>query len=492
MNVNFVQWVFDQSVKHAEKLAFIDGYETVTYVELARRTRALAAHFNDLGLRPGDHVIINMEDSVDWPVVFLTCLYINLIPLPLSMSIGDRLLEKIAKFVNCRHIFASDSASRKYPTDIALTKRSDLRVMYNHNTTIDPIFVHPDSPAWLNISSGSTGFPKVAVHRHQTLFEILALSPKTSYSMTSNSTIMSVAKMSWNFGLHNSITYNLGLGSTAVVIPDPPAAPIVFDYMHRFRPDIVVTSPSIIQRLLKSDLKYSIPNSVVHFHSSGEHLNAVHYAHFQKRFGLKINSCIGMMETCTNYAANPDWEHDAGTVGKALPGCQVKLVDTNGQECLETNKIGEIWINSPANAHYYLHDYHRTRQTFVGEWVRSGDLAYRNNRDNLVFVGRIDDSFKVSDLIVNPVEIENVLLENDSIEQICIVGKTNALGTNEIHAFLVVRSNFDLPAFKDYCKKVLFSHQCPKYFTVTESLPETMTNKKDRKTMRARLETYAT
>jgi len=468
--INFASYVIEQASRWPEKLAHRDGYEDLEYQELARRTKNLSASFADLGLRQGDHVIIAMEDCVDWPVIFLACLYCNVIPLPLATSMGPVLFRQIADFVGCQHVFSSDSIIETHRLDIPTTTRSQIRKLYSADTDMFPIMIHPDSPAWMNISSGSTGFPKVAVHRHQTLFEMLRMSPGPSFGMTKDSTILSTPKMSWNYGLQNSITYTLGLGATAIVIPEAPAAPTVFEYINRFRPDIVISSPSIIRRLLSPvGKKYTLPNSIKHFNSSGEHLPAPMYDQFLERFGLPLHSCIGMMETASNYAANSDWEHDRGTVGRAFDGVKIKLVDD------------EIYVSSPANACYYYNNYAKTRETFIGEWVRTGDRGYYNERGNLVFAGRVDDVFKVNDLIVNPIEIESTILKDATVDQVAVAGVPDTNGMIEVNAWIVPTESFDMKKFKESLKQQLFPHQMPRYIHTVNALPETMTNKKDRR-----------
>ena len=453
--MNFAQTVIDQSQAYPDKIAMRDGLSDMTYGQLSQRIPQAAQGLQSQGLGPGDHVIISMEDCVDWPVAFLACLYSGIVPLPLSTIMGQDLFNKIAKFIDCKLIINRQLVQNYYALD------GDCKALD----------CHPDSAAWMNVSSGSTGMPKVAVHRHQTLFEMLRMSPWPSFGMTQDSTILSTPKMSWNYGLQNSITYTLGLGATAVVITEAPAAPTVFDYINRFRPDIVISSPSIIRRLIAANAKYTLPDSVKHFNSSGEHLPAPMYDQFLARFGLPLHSCIGMMETASNYAANPDWEHDRGTVGRAFDGVKIKLVDD------------EIYVSSPANACYYYNNYQKTRETFVGEWVRTGDRGYYNERGNLVFAGRVDDVFKVNDLIVNPVEIEAEIMQHPTVEQAAVTGVVNSKGIKEVHAFVIPRGPFDLDALKTYLNNRLFTHQLPRQIHIVSSFPETMTNKKDRRTL---------
>ena len=453
--INFAQTVIEQSRSYSEKIAYRDGLTDLTYGEIPSRVNRIANGLVNSGLRRGDHVIIQMDDSVDWPCTFLACLYSNIIPLPVSNNLGADLFDQIAEFIESKLIINEKIIAEFYSTQ---------------SVEFAPVLVHPDSPAWMNLSSGSTGMPKVAMHRHQTLFEILHISPYASFGMTKDSVILSTPKMAWNYGLHNSVTYTMGLGATAVLVRGIPVAPTLFDYMNRFQPDIVISSPSIIRRLITPQAeKFTMPKSVKHFNSSGEHLPAPVYDRFLERFGLQLHSCIGMMELATNYSANSEWEHDRGTVGKPLPGVQIKLVDD------------EIYVSSPASAMYYYKNYTKTKETFVGEWLRTRDRGYYNERGNLVFAGRIDDVFKVNDLIVNPIEIESEVMKHPSVDNAVVTGVVNSKGIKEVHMGIMPGTGFNMDQFKQYLSTSLFSHQIPKQIHILDSLPETVNNKKNRK-----------
>jgi benzoate-CoA ligase len=457
--INFAKKTIEQSKNYPNKIAYRDGIMDLTYGEIPDRVGRIANGFVNSGLKRGDHVIIHMDDSIDWPCTFLACLYANIIPLPLSVNLGQELLDQISEFIESKMFITDNVIAEFYKTQ---------------HSNFEPVMVHPDAPAWMNVSSGSTGMPKIAVHRHQTLFEMLRMSPWPSFGMTKDSVVLSTPKMSWNYGLHNSITYVMGLGATGILIRGVPVAPTLFDYMHRFQPDIVISSPSIIRRLLTPQAKkYTMPASVKHFNSSGEHLPAPMYDQFYERYNMPLNSCIGMMETATNYAANPDWQHDRGTVGQALDGCKIKLVND------------EIYVSSPANACYYYKNYQKTKDTFLGEWVRTGDRGYFNEHGNLVFVGRVDDIFKVNDLIVNPLEIEAVIMTEPGVDQVAVTRVVNAKGVNEVHAFIVATDNFDLESFKTKLRTRLFPHQVPGQINLVDQLEETANNKKHRKRMAA-------
>ena len=477
--INFAQTIIEQSRNYPDKLAYRDGTD-LTYGELSVRIQQVARGLVQQNLQPGDHIALIMEDCIDWPITFLACVYIGVVPLNLSTVVGNELFWQISQFADCKLVVSGKNNIVKDNAPMPIIERKDIQNFYSEEPgDITPVMQHPDSPVYMGISSGSTGMPKVAVHRHQVFYEMIKIGP-VGFGMTGDDTILSVAKMSWGYGLQNSVTFALGLGATAIIIPDLPSSNVVFEYINRYTPTIVVTSPGIIRRMLStSEDKYFLPTGIKHFHSSSEHTPAAIYDRFLDRFGIQLRSSLGMLETCHNYAADY-LEHDRGTVGQILPNCQVKIIDPDGNTC-QKNQVGEIYANTPAAAMYYYKNYEKTKQTFVGTWVRTGDCGYWNDKGNLVFSGRTDDIFKVNDLIVSPVAIEAEIISDVTVDQVVVTGIKNLNDVKEVHAFIVPKDTFDLSTFNSTLSKKLFPHQIPKRVHIVESIPETMTNKKDRK-----------
>ena len=101
-----------------------------------------------------------------------------------------------------------------------------------------------------------------------------------------------------------------------------------------------------------------------------------------------------------------------------------------------------------------------------------------------MFAGRVDDVFKVNDLSVNPIEVEEEIIKDITVDQVTVTGIANDQGILEVHAFIIPGADFELESFKLRVSQRLFSHQVPKHIHVVTSLPETMTNKQDRRTIK--------
>jgi benzoate-CoA ligase len=481
--VNFAQTIIEQSQTYPDKLAYRDGYTDLTYGELCVRIRQVAQGLRTRGIRKGDRIIFVMEDTVDWPATFLACVYIGAVPITMSVKLPPDLFWHIANFVEARLIIIDQDVTKLLnpvgPSIDIIIREIDIQGFYHLDGAIDPVYVHPDDDGYMGLSSGTTGIPKVAVQRHAIFYEGLKIGPK-SYNMTHDSIILSIPKMSWGFGLQNSITYTVGLGATAIIIPEPPAPSIIFEYLNKFRPTIVATSPAIVKKLLTKDLP--MPDSIKCFALGGEALPGALYDAFLEKFGIRLDVPIGMLEVGNvNYATSVNC-HEKGVIGEPIEGVECKILNSSGDECT-VNELGELYIKSKLNSFYYLKNYAKSRETFIGEWLRTGDIMYWNHQHRLVFVGRVDDVFKVNDLIVSPIDIEMTLEQNTTVQQVTVTGINNAKGIKEVHAFVIPANGFDMKLFKTYVDNNLFPHQRPKQFHIVDNLPETVTNKKDRKNL---------
>jgi benzoate-CoA ligase len=484
MKINFANWILER-YGSLNKNACVDKDQSITYQQLSCRVKTLSHAIQTNGILPGDVVIICMEDCVDWPCAWLACLHSGAVPMPASTVIGFDLLDDISKFVNCKLFIAGDAIASqiKCVEKQKIWDRKKLQTLWQQPCDIEAVMVEPDTIGYMAMSSGSTGIPKVACFHHQVFFDIVKYIPEKLYGMNQDSVMLSIPKMSWGYGLQSSITYTLGVGATAVVMAEPPAPSTIFDYMEKFQPTIVASSPMIIRKLVKNAYKNrQIPNSVKIFSSAGEDLPEPLYDEFFSRFGLHINTAIGSLEVANICYAATCGNPTKNTVGKVLPGCKIQIQNSQGNEC-QPNEIGEIYVATSMMACCYLNSPEKTAETFVNGWVKTGDLGFINNEQNLVFVGRIDDVFKINDLIISPVEIESKILKYPGVDRTVVAGVESG-HNKELHAWIVNDTvQFDRENFVTWLKSNLAPHQVPKKIHYVEVIDETITNKQDRKSL---------
>ncbi len=145
-------------------------------------------------------------------------------------------------------------------------------------------------------------------------------------------------------------------------------------------------------------------------------------------------------------------------------------------------EIGNLWIRGESAAAGYWNRRERTRATFVGEWVMTGDKYIRDEKGYFCFSGRSDDMLKVSGLWVSPVEIESALLAHPAVAECAVVGCNDTDGLTNPKAFVVAASSTSPGELlgnelQEFLKGKIASYKIPRWIVFAESLPKTATGK---------------
>ena len=146
---------------------------------------------------------------------------------------------------------------------------------------------------------------------------------------------------------------------------------------------------------------------------------------------------------------------------------------------MSQSESGELQIRGPTSALHYWNNRSRSRQTFLGEWVRSGD-KYRQRADgSFVYEGRMDDMLKVSGQYVSPVEVESVLIEHEAVLEAAVVPREDAQHLVKPCAFVVLKSgrNISEQELQLHIKQRLAPHKYPRWIWFVSDLPKTATGK---------------
>ena len=182
--------------------------------------------------------------------------------------------------------------------------------------------------------------------------------------------------------------------------------------------------------------------------------------------------------------ANKPGEVRPGSSGKPIRGYDVKLVDDEGQDT-KPGTVGNLLVRGESTALFYLHQSEKTRHSFRGEWLFTGD-RYLQDKDGYYWhQGRVDDMLKVGGLWVSPMEIEEVLNMHDSVAECAVVGHYDSSGLLKPKAFVCLRSDFE-PSDKLFeqllklCAKNLDANKRPRWLEFINDLPRTSTGKLQR------------
>ena len=475
---NFAAWTLLTHADRRHRPAMIDDSVTLTYGELLIHVELFAGYLNAMGYRPQQRIIISMDDSVAWPVTFFAALYVGMNPVLVSnvMPVAD--IERIIAVSDAAVIVSDHHQQWSIPCinkNIVLSCCAEpFQNFYRF---------HPDEMCLWLLSSGSTGEPKCIVNRHANLYNLLQLVAPTA-GIDSDSHVYSTAKMSWTYGFNVSVTFALGQGATAHVSAGIPAPSRIYKKLQQHNITHLWGVPGVLAGMLRHpNHEIALPPRII---SSGEPLPAQIAQAFADQHDRQICEVFGMSETTQIHTMQTEANWQLGTIGQPLPGVDVQLRNSNGNE-VEPGQVGELFVSSPCQASMYWKDWAKTQDTFLGAWVRTGDQCRVNEQGNLVFVGRTDDLVKIKGLYVAPVEIENAIINLPGIEDCTVVHAPNAQGLSELHAFVVSVPGIVQPNIPQALQTQLPDHKIPRHIRFVDSLPRTLTNKKIRSALRKSL-----
>ena len=346
-----------------------------------------------------------------------------------------------------------------------------------------------EDPAVLIYTSGTTGSPKGALHAHRVLTGHL---PGVAISHDGlgqeGDCIWTPADWAWIGGLFDVLMPGLALGVPVVAARlDKFSAQGCSDIVARGGVRNVFFPPTALRMLKAEGAHLRGLRSVA---SGGEPLGAEMLAWGLDAFDLGINEFYGQTECNMIVSSSGDtFPVRPGCIGKPVPGHELAVLDEDGAP---TSGEGDIAVRrgSPSMMLEYWHRPEDTAAKFRGEWMLTGDRGRWEN-GYLRFVGREDDVITSAGYRIGPSEIEDCLLRHDAVATVGVVGKPDALRTEIVKAYVVLKPGF-VPGgelaneLQKHVKEYLASYSYPREIDFLEELPMTVTGKVIRKELKAR------
>jgi benzoate-CoA ligase len=499
---NFAAHLFGLNATHAAKNAYIDDARPLSYGELEARARRFATALRTLGIHPEERVLLVMLDTVDLPVAFLGALYAGVVPVVVNTLLTAADYVYMLTHSRARAVIASGALLPMVNDALELASLEDCTTIVSQplSSTTSETPHHPfadliegadpamhaaptsgdDIAFWL-YSSGSTGKPKGTVHTHANLYWTIETYAKPVLGILETDVVFSAAKLFFAYGLGNALTFPLSVGATAILMAERPTADAVFARLIHHRPTVFYGVPTLYASMMasshlptRSDVALRICTS------AGEALPREIGERFRAHFGCDILDGIGSTEMLHIFLSNRPGEVEYGTTGRPVPGYEIELRDEAGH-CVPDGEIGDLYIRGPSAAVMYWCNREKSRATFLGDWVKSGDKYHRLPNGCYVYAGRSDDMLKVSGQYVSPIEVEMVLVQHEAVLEAAVVGIEQS-GLLKTCAFVVLKPNAPprdtlAEALKAFVKTRLAPHKYPRDILFVEDLPKTATGK---------------
>ncbi|MBO3746079.1 benzoate-CoA ligase family protein [Streptosporangiaceae bacterium NEAU-GS5] len=501
---NAAAYLLDRHIERGDgdRLALTGVGGDLTYDQLHDRVLRAAGGLRAAGLLPEQRLLMFMADSPDFVTLFLAAMRIGAIPVPVStMSHADGLAELLrdsrAPLLAVSPEFAEIGAAAAADAPelagvIGDQVRTGLPVLSLEELTRAPepddrvYSTTADSPAFWLYTSGTTGSPKAAMHRHGSVRVVCETYGAQVLGIRPEDRCLSAAKAFFAYGLGNSLLFPLSVGAAAILEPAPSRPDALIDRAKTYGATLFFAGPTFFANMLRAALPGDALPGVRLATSAGEALPAALYQRWTSHFGIDILDGIGMTEMLHIFLSNRPGQVRAGTTGVAVPGYELRILGEDGLEVTE-GMPGTLHVRGESAATGYWSRYAASRQVFQGEWLRTGDTYVRDTEGFYACLGRTSDMLKVSGMWVSPAEVENRLLAHPAVAQAVVVAALDADGLEKPVAYVVLGAGAAATGEElvKFCREGLPSYKRPRKIVFVGGYPTTATGKIRRVELRA-------
>ncbi len=486
-------WTTRRAVIAGDSPALVDGERSLDYAALHDRTCRLAAVLRGFGVGRSDRVALLLGNRSAYVEALFATARLGAIAVPMnarftapeirrmledatpSLLLHEEALDAVARDACANLSSPPTRLACPGPYETALGRAAPL----DH---LEP--VSPEDPMILMYTPGTTGTPKGALLPHRkTLFN--SLNAQLFFGLTHEDRVLVPLPLFHSFGLLILTLPTLYVGGRVELLPrfDPEG---VWRRVAASGITFLGGVPTQLQALLDAGPEGYDTGSLRFLFGAGAAV-PIEQIHAFERLGLVLKQGFGQTETSILCCLDArDATRKAGSVGRPVFHAEVRVVplsDFDGppetwRDTAE-GETGEIVVRGPITMLGYWQRPVATAETLRGEWIRTGDLATRDDEGFLSLVGRARDMYISGGENVYPAEIEAVLAQHPSVREAAVVGVPDPKWGEAGRAYLVLESGHDLDAatLRAWAAKQLAPFKLPREFARVEELPRNETGK---------------
>jgi long-chain acyl-CoA synthetase len=464
---------------------------TASFAEVDRRSDAVAVWLAQRGIVRGDRLALYCINGDGFAVAYLGILKAGAVVVPINLLLNPREVAFILNDAGARGIFYHAALAQSFEAVRGQVGSLELSVRIGDEEAagfgvsfgevsalgdaVPELVIDPtESLAAILYTSGTTGRPKGAMLSHANLVantrgivRALCLSPE-------HDRLLVVLPMFHAFaatvGMLTPMLHGLSFA------PVPRFEPgLVCDAIEATDATIFLGVPSMYNVLLRQSAERVAQWRSVRFAvSGGAALPAELMRRFEDRFGIPVLEGDGPTEcspvTCVNPLEGP---RKPGSVGLAIPQVEIEILDEKGRR-QPRGEIGEICVRGPNVMKGYWKLPDATAETFFGDWLRTGDLGYKDEDDYVFIVDRKKDMIIVNGMNVYPRVVEEVLYQHPGLAEAAVVGEPDALHGEVPVAYVVPLPGaaIDVADVKAFCRESLGRHEVPRRVVIVDALPK--------------------
>ncbi|WP_297197107.1 long-chain-fatty-acid--CoA ligase FadD [uncultured Pluralibacter sp.] len=523
--------LFEQAAsRFADRPAFVNMGETMTFRKLEERSRAFAAYLqNGLGLQKGDRVALMMPNLLQYPVALFGVLragmtVVNVNPLYTPRELEHQLndsgasaivivsnfahtLEKVVAKTQVRHVILTRMGDQlsstkgtlvnfvvkyikrlvpKYHLPDAISFRRALHEGYRLQY-VRPEVAREDL-AFLQYTGGTTGVAKGAMLTHRNMLANLAQVHATygALFIPGKEVVITALPLYHIFALTMNCLLFIEIGGQNVLITNPRDIPGLVKEMGKYAFTAITGVNTLFNALLNNKEFSQLDFSSLRLAAGGgmpvQHAVAERWVKLTGRYLLEG---YGLTECAPLVSVNPlDIDSHTGSIGLPVPSTEVKMVDDDDNE-VPFGEPGELCVRGPQVMLGYWQRPDATDEILKDGWLHTGDIAVMDEEGFMRIVDRKKDMILVSGFNVYPNEIEDVVMQHPGVLEVAAVG-VPAESSGEAVKIFVVKKDPSLTeeALVTFSRRQLTGYKVPKLVEFRDELPKSNVGKILRRELR--------
>jgi 2-aminobenzoate-CoA ligase len=475
-----------------------------TYGELlALVNRSAHVLVDELGLKPGNRVLLRGPNSLQMAVAALAALKAGLVLVPtmpllrakelkqiihkahISAALCDaRLIEELARCSDPRDEFfcATLQQTCLFHHDAADSFATLAAGKPDHFTACD---TSGDDVCLIAFTSGTTGLPKGCMHFHRDVLMMCDLFPRHVLKPTATDVFCGTPPLAFTFGLGGLLCFPLRVGASTVLI-ERLTPESLLQTVERFHATVMFTAPTFYRQMAPLMPRFDT-SSLQKTVSAGEALPDSTRHLWREASGIEMIDGIGGTELIHIFISAAGTEIRPHAIGRAIPGYVVQAVD-DAMQPVPPGIIGKLAVRGPTGCRY-LADERQTKFVRDG-WNLPGDSVYLDEDGYVFYQARADDMIVSAGYNISGPEVESVLLQHDAVAECGVIGAPDETRGQVVKAFIVLNPGFKpddkmVAQLQDFVKNSVAPYKYPRLITFVDSLPRTETGKLKRFALRS-------
>ena len=497
---NMAHYFLDQRVVDGmgDRVAVRTQDRNYAYREVQQRAHRYGSVLLAHGVRSEERVLVALSDDIDMVAAIFGILEIGAVVVMVNPGLDESMFAYFLEYTRARVVVTSEAtvpqlsapaAKSPHLEHILVVDQAEfLEQLEEAADRVETFPSHPDDPAIWLFSGGTTGHPKAVVQSHNSFRNTTECYAQHVLGYTPDDITVSVPKLYFGYATGSNLLFPFSVGASTVLFPERCTSERLFEAIEQHQPTILINVPTMIGKLLDDKGAASRDLSSLRVTTSaGEALPEELYRRWKKRFGTEILDGLGTAEMWHIFLSNHLGDVRPGSLGRAVEGFDVEVRDDAGDPVPE-GEVGWLWVRGDSRAQGYWQQPEKTKKTFRGEWVVTGDMV-RCDSGYFSYCGRGDDMVKVSGKWLAPGEVEGCLMEHPAVREAAVIAVENQDGLSKPWAFVLTDDAVaDADEFetglREFVLERLEPYKAPRRVVRLTEFPRTHLGKVDRGALR--------